>query len=397
MGTFGIPESIPTKYTGPDSAIIPLRSMPRRPTTNDRKYPIGQFAILKKNPMTGVEGELWYISKFDGNGDPIWLPLSSGSAGPTISLSDTAGTLVYPTALGNIQIEGTAGQVTVTSTPASNKLTISLASGGTSIDRINGDTGSIVPNAMGEVTIEGDATQGVSTSGDSAQTMTITVANATETQKGVVELATQVESEYNTYGTTQVLQAQYIDSMFAKPAPIGSTTRNTGDFTTLTALSNSLPTGQITATTAGVNAQDTPLQINLRSSGTPLAGFGCTVGLYADNSTNTLTDQINLSGIWDTPTAGAEVAHAQIQVRSGGIQNAVVNFYLGRLEMAATSDRIRFGTGGVDMMSGSGDPNGAVTAAKGSFYLRIDGSSTSTRAYINTDGAMAWTAVTTAT
>lgn len=45
---------------------------------------------------------------------------------------------------------------------------------------------------------------------------------------------------------------------------------------------------------------------------------------------------------------------------------------------------------------GTGSPNTALTAAQGSLYLRADGSSTSTRAYINTDGSTAWAAVTTA-
>lgn len=45
--------------------------------------------------------------------------------------------------------------------------------------------------------------------------------------------------------------------------------------------------------------------------------------------------------------------------------------------------------------SGAGAP--AETAPKGSLYLRTDGSSTSTRAYINTDGGTGWTPVTTAT
>ncbi len=44
--------------------------------------------------------------------------------------------------------------------------------------------------------------------------------------------------------------------------------------------------------------------------------------------------------------------------------------------------------------SGTGAP--AFTAAQGSLYLRLDGSSTSTRAYINTTGSTTWTAVTTA-
>ena len=43
---------------------------------------------------------------------------------------------------------------------------------------------------------------------------------------------------------------------------------------------------------------------------------------------------------------------------------------------------------------GSGAPS--FTAPKGSLYLRADGSSTSSRAYINTDGDTTWTAVTTA-
>ena len=51
-------------------------------------------------------------------------------------------------------------------------------------------------------------------------------------------------------------------------------------------------------------------------------------------------------------------------------------------------------TAGLGIYVGSGVPT--VSAAKGSLYLRTDGSSTSTRAYINTDGATTWTNVTTA-
>lgn len=43
---------------------------------------------------------------------------------------------------------------------------------------------------------------------------------------------------------------------------------------------------------------------------------------------------------------------------------------------------------------GSGAPT--LTAAQGALYLRSDGSSTSTRLYVNTDGATTWTNVTTA-
>ena len=43
---------------------------------------------------------------------------------------------------------------------------------------------------------------------------------------------------------------------------------------------------------------------------------------------------------------------------------------------------------------GSGAPT--VSAAQGSLYLRTDGSSTSTRAYVNTNGTTGWAAITTA-
>lgn len=49
-----------------------------------------------------------------------------------------------------------------------------------------------------------------------------------------------------------------------------------------------------------------------------------------------------------------------------------------------------------EVLDGTGDPSGSVNAPQGSLYLRRDGSSTSTRAYINTDGATAWTNITTA-
>jgi len=55
------------------------------------------------------------------------------------------------------------------------------------------------------------------------------------------------------------------------------------------------------------------------------------------------------------------------------------------------------GTKGFGIYYGAGSPNTSITAAQGSLFLRTDGSSTSTRAYINTDGVTAWTAVTTAT
>lgn len=49
------------------------------------------------------------------------------------------------------------------------------------------------------------------------------------------------------------------------------------------------------------------------------------------------------------------------------------------------------GTGGAQMMSGTGDPNGVVTAPQGSMYLRRDGGA-GTLFYVNSNGITAWTA-----
>lgn len=58
--------------------------------------------------------------------------------------------------------------------------------------------------------------------------------------------------------------------------------------------------------------------------------------------------------------------------------------------------RLLFGsTAGFGVYYGSGVPT--VSAGQGSIYLRSDGSSTSTRMYVNTNGTTGWTAVTTAT
>lgn len=61
----------------------------------------------------------------------------------------------------------------------------------------------------------------------------------------------------------------------------------------------------------------------------------------------------------------------------------------------STGGRLVFGTtSGFGIYYGSGAPS--VTAAKGSLYLRSDGSTVNDRMYVNTDGTTGWTAVATA-
>jgi len=87
----------------------------------------------------------------------------------------------------------------------------------------------------------------------------------------------------------------------------------------------------------------------------------------------------------DVTAAGIELtghllAHFGTAIASGGVATPALAF--------STS-------GAFGVYFGAGAPT--ISAAKGSLYLRSDGSGTSDRMYVNTNGATAWTAVTTAT
>lgn len=58
---------------------------------------------------------------------------------------------------------------------------------------------------------------------------------------------------------------------------------------------------------------------------------------------------------------------------------------------------LAFGDDAIQLLEGSGSPQGVVTAPKGSLYLRTDGTNTTSRAYINTNSATNWTAIVTNT
>lgn len=62
--------------------------------------------------------------------------------------------------------------------------------------------------------------------------------------------------------------------------------------------------------------------------------------------------------------------------------------------IAGGASLISLGSSGFVLSAGSGAPT--LSAVKGSLYIRTDGSTTATRLYINSTGATAWVAITTA-
>lgn len=89
---------------------------------------------------------------------------------------------------------------------------------------------------------------------------------------------------------------------------------------------------------------------------------------------------------------------------AGGVGVSLDGFFGGRVFSAfsvsppaggSSTAGLRLGsTSGFGIYFGSGAPT--LSAAQGSLYLRTDGSSTSTRMYVNTNGSTGWTNVTTA-
>lgn len=111
-----------------------------------------------------------------------------------------------------------------------------------------------------------------------------------------------------------------------------------------------------------------------------VAGDACgSIYGFDDAGDNTLKIDA-VDGLYiDTPaiaTTGGMVIDYDTAITSGG------------------AAKILFTTSLIGIYTGSGSPT--VSAAKGSLYLRTDGTGTSDRAYINTNGSTTWTAITTA-
>lgn len=115
---------------------------------------------------------------------------------------------------------------------------------------------------------------------------------------------------------------------------------------------------------------DEALTVDAKGAGTITIG-GTSTGNVTIQRATTVNGQFTANG-------PAILANGE-SVAAGGSANA-------RIQIGSTAN---FG-----VFVGSGAPS--VSAAKGSLYLRTDGSTTNDRAYINSDGSTTWTALTTA-
>lgn len=119
--------------------------------TADREYILNGFTSSQ-----GVVKANWTLLNS--------TPSGGAGSGAVDTLTGDVGGPVPADTTGNINILGTAGQITVTGTPATNTLTLSLAGGGEAVDSFSPDTGTdpVVPTAGGLVNIKGQTIPNVS-------------------------------------------------------------------------------------------------------------------------------------------------------------------------------------------------------------------------------------------
>lgn len=161
---FGTPSSNrnPLAYADERLSNVPCVEGNREPTVNDTKYPLWTEWRITASPSSGTEGDFWKLVNFVA-GQAIWVKIGSGGAGPTVTLSDTAGTKVSTDGTGNIQLEGTSGQIDILSDPINHKLVFSLPGGGGAVDSFTVQSitapgvNPVVPTAAGIVTVSGAA------------------------------------------------------------------------------------------------------------------------------------------------------------------------------------------------------------------------------------------------
>lgn len=326
MVRFGVPGQniAPTAYVDSRLANVPCVQAPRSPTVNDKKYPLWcEWRVTKAAQSPDQEGDFWKLIKFDSNGDAIWVKFNESELGPIITLSDTANTKVSPDINGNVQLEGTAG-IDITSDPGNNKLVFALSGGSTAVDSftVSNGTSPVVPDATGNITIlDGQA---ITVTGGLNQ-YTIAADTATEADIGVVELASTAEVEDGTYGTTQVVSAGKITAMLATPAPIGSTVRNTGEFTKLAVGEvNNTPTSIVPGLIVGISSSTFDVNSSLRlkqlSTGTPTVGFGTALELQGQDAGGNEPTLGRLSASLTNASAGNISSRVSILVVDSGTQ-----------------------------------------------------------------------------
>jgi len=191
---------------GQGTATIPYPPVqsPRDPTTSDVVGANGSPYNLLQQWINTLTDSIWTYT-----GAGVWV-LTELSSGAVLTLSDTSGTLILPTAGGNIQIAGTANQIT--STAGTNKDTLSIPSTfiapGTIAATTTVTAGTGITSTLGNIVASAgniSATLGSVSAGTSVTagtTLTATLGNITATNGNIVKNTAGNKDVYTSVATT---------------------------------------------------------------------------------------------------------------------------------------------------------------------------------------------------
>lgn len=148
---------------------------------------------------------------------------------------------------------------------------------------------------------------------------------------------------------------------------------------TNTAVTNNTVLGEVTGVGADGTGYTPGGSVQFVCDGTVSTGVvpGRAI-IYTADSAGTMTERLRIDSSGATTLSASLTARSATAIPAGGTAGA-------GLMVSSTAN---FG-----VFFGSGAPT--LSAAKGSLYLRSDGSTTNDRMYVNTNGSTTWTAVTT--
>lgn len=205
-------------------------------------------------------------------------------------------------------------------------------------------------------------------------------------------------------GTTSIAAQSMTDLTATGNTTLGNavtdTTSVTGATTVTSTSASALTVGANGATNPvlKVNAATASVATGISVTGAAAAG-GVAVAAISSGTNENLT--LDAKGSGTITVGGTSTGNVSIQrsttVNGQLIANGITTLVAGEAVAAGgnTNSRVLLSsTANLGIYFGSGAPT--VSAAKGSWYMRTDGSGVGDRMYVNTDGGTTWTAVTTA-
>jgi hypothetical protein len=324
--------------------------------------------VIKLVSDTGT-AETIVINNVQGtNAEAIEITADAG--GVSLTANGAAKDVVLTSATGSIVLDGgfNTNEAIILST--------SDAAGGVKIDV---GTGGVLVNTTGAFSIDGVTASHVSTTtGDltvSSSAASVQVVAAESVADAIIiEASGAAGGVQIKAGTGGVLIGDEADTTtidIGNVAPSAPRNIIVGGGTVVAALADAIVIGN-----GGVNFAGSSKVVSLAPGDVTLGTQ--TVNIATGNVAAAQVQDVNISTGTGTKTITLG--------NSDGLTTTNINY---GLRVTASG-----GASFAQILTGTADPNGAVTGGNGSVYIRTGTSSVDTTIYINTDGAMTWVALT---